>query len=184
MTIVAVTTGLALIIHDRITELTVGGVGTIKAAAVQATSDAKDVADLKERVENQSATVDLVARQASKAKEISEEVAEQNKRAEQKLGTLNNAIDEATATLGDLKSVIEFTKTVVAAQNDDRKAFDKLRQWADDKSNPFSTKAEQAWNTIFSDHTKPFYSSGFTGIWKDGFDPSNLDASIKRLCSV
>jgi len=120
MTIVAVTTGLALIIHDRITELTVGG------------------------------------------------------GAEQELGTLSNAIDEATATLGDLKSVIEFTKIVVAAQNDDRKAFDKLRQWADDKSNPFSTKAEQAWNTIFSDHTKPFYSSGFTGIWKDGFDPTNL----------
>jgi hypothetical protein len=46
MTIVAVITGFALIIHDRITELTVGGVGTIKAAAVQATSDAKAVSDL------------------------------------------------------------------------------------------------------------------------------------------
>jgi hypothetical protein len=174
VTIVAVTTGLALIIHDRITELTVRGVGTIKAAAVRAISDAKSVADLKEREENQSATVDLVAGQASKAKEVSEEVAEQNKRAEQKLGALDNAINKATATLGELKSAAEFTMTVVAAQNDDRTAFDKLRKWADDKTLPFSTKAEQAWNTIFADHTKPFYIGGFTVSWKDGFDPSKL----------
>ena len=82
--LIAVFAGLVLIFQDRITELTVKGVGTIKAATEQIQTDAKTVADLKERVENQSATVNLVAKEASKAKEISEEVAEKNRQAAEK----------------------------------------------------------------------------------------------------
>ncbi len=49
---IAVFSGLALILQDRITELTVQGVGTIKVATKQVESDAQAVSDLKERVEN------------------------------------------------------------------------------------------------------------------------------------
>ena len=126
--------GLALILQERITELTVKGVGTIKTAAQQVTSDARTVAELKERVENQSATVDLVAKEASKAKALSEEVADKNRIAEDKLETLDKAINKANSTLEELEAVTEFTMTVVAAQNDDRKAFDELSHWAADKA--------------------------------------------------
>ena len=172
--LIAVFVGLVLILQDRITELTVKGVGTIKAVTEQVQTDAKTVADLKERVENQSATVDLVAKEASKAKELSEEVADKNRRAEEKLNTLDEAITKANATLTNLDAATEFTMTVVAAQNDDRNAFDTLKRWSEDKNNPFSSKAAQAWSTIFESHNEPMYSSGFTVPWNEGFDPSKL----------
>lgn len=171
---IAVFSGLALILQDRITEFTVQGVGTIKAATQQVESDAKAVSDLKERVESQSATVDLVAKEASKAKALSREVADKNKRAEEKLAVLDDAIKKANETLTDLNLASEYTLTVSAAQNDDRKAFDKLKEWSEDKNNPFSSKAAQAWHSIFESHNESIYRSGFTIPWKEGFDPSQL----------
>jgi hypothetical protein len=172
--LIAVFAGLALVLQDRLTELTVKGVGTIKSATEQVQTDAKTVADLRERVENQSATVDLVAKEASKAKAISEEVAEKNRRAEEKLDTLDQAIAKANAALARLDAATEFTMVVVAAQNDDRTAFDTLKKWSGDKSNPFSARAQQAWNTVFESHSQPMYLSNLTVPWAEGFDPSRL----------
>ncbi len=172
--LIAVFAGLALILQDRITELTIKGVGTIKSATQQVQSDAKTVAELKERVENQSATVDLVAKEAFKAKAISEEVAEKNRRAEEKLDTLDEAITKANAALADIDATTEFMMTVVAAQNDDRKAFDKLKEWSEEKNHRFSSRAEQAWNTIFENHNKLYSISGFKVPWSEDFDPSKL----------
>lgn len=166
--------GLALVLQDRITELTVKGVGTIKTVVQQVTSDAQTVTELKERVENQSATVDIIANEASKAKALSEEVADKNKRAEEKLETLDKAITKANTTLDELEAITEFTMTVVAAQNDDRNAFDKLKIWAEDKAYCFSGRAQQAWNTIFEEHSKPYSVGGFKVPWAEGFDPSKL----------
>lgn len=179
--LVAVFAGLALVLSDRITELSVKGVGTIKAAAQQAESDASTVSDLKKRVESQSATVDLVAQQAKKAEELSQEASEKNEKAEAKLKTLDEAIAKASKTLESLESVTEYTKTVVAAQNDDREAFDTLEAWSKDKSHPFSEEAGQAWSTVFESHNKPFSTSGFTVPWNEGFDPSVL--TLPQLAS-
>lgn len=172
--LISVFAGLALILQDRATELTVKGIGTIKAATQQAQSDAKTIAELTERVENQSAIVALVAKDASKAKEISEEVADKNRRAEEKLNTLDEAITKANTALADLETATEFTMTVVAAQNDDRKAFDKLKEWSKEKNYRFSSRAAQAWNTIFENHNKPFFFSDLTVPWIEGIVPSNL----------
>ncbi len=172
--LIAVFVGLVLFFQDRVTELTVKGVGTIKAVTQQIQSDAKAVAELKERVENQSATVDLIAKEASKAKTISEEVAGKNKLAEEKLDTLNKAIAKVNDTITDIDAETEFIKTVIAAQNDDREAFDKLKKWAEEKDHRFSSRALQAWNNIFEDHSKPFYFSGLKMPWIEGFDPLKL----------
>lgn len=61
----AVFAGLALVVSDRITELSMKGVGTIKAAAEQASADANEISALKNRVEAQSATVDLIAKDSA-----------------------------------------------------------------------------------------------------------------------
>jgi hypothetical protein len=175
--LIAVFAGLFLILQDRVTELTVKGIGTIKAATAQVQSDANTVAELKKRVEDQSATVDLVAKEALKAKEISENVADKNRQAEEKLLTLNEALTKANASLAKLDAATEFTMTVLAAQNDDRSAFDNLKKWSVDKNNSFSSKADQAWNTIFESHCTPMYSGGFTIPWENGFDPSKLNLS-------
>jgi F0F1-type ATP synthase epsilon subunit len=164
--------GFGLIMQDRITELTFEGVGTIKAATEQAQSDADTITYLKGRVENQSVTVDLVAKEASKAKKISEEVAENNRRAEEKLYTLDEAITKANATLANLDATTEFTMIVLAAQTDDRKAYDMLKKMSEDTNNRFSSIATNAWNTIYESHNKLMYTSGLTVPWNKGFNPS------------
>ena len=171
---IAVFAGLALILQDRITELTVKGVGTIKAATKQVESDAKTVSDLKERVENQSSTVDLIAKEASAAKKISEEVSNKNKQAEIKLETLDNAISKASNMLSDLDDATEYTMTVLSAQNDDRKAFDKLNEWSKNENHRFSSNASKAWIAIFESHNKSIYTSGFTVPWTEGTDPTKF----------
>ena len=41
---------------------------------------------------------------------------------------------QASAALSDIKSDAEFTRTIMAAQNDYRNALDELQQWAQDKA--------------------------------------------------
>ena len=53
--------GIALSIEDRITEI-VSPFGKLTASTEEATADAQTISQLKTRVENQSATVDLVPR--------------------------------------------------------------------------------------------------------------------------
>lgn len=165
--------GLALIFQDRLTELTVAGIGTIKASAEQAVVDATTVSNLKSRVENQSATVDLVATQASAAKALALQAEKQTKQATQKLEGLDKAISEANATLAQLRSEADFTQLVVSAQNDDRGAFYKLEQLSEDQSNPLSARAGQAWVTVFNAHSPAIYQS-YSVQWKPGVDPSKL----------
>ena len=47
-----------------------------------------------------------------------------------KLDELDSSIHAANTALVDIKSASDFTQTVVAAQNDDRKAFDQLEKLA------------------------------------------------------
>jgi hypothetical protein len=75
--------GFGLLLSDRITEFNIPNFGTIKAATQQATVDAETITKLKERVENQSATVDLIASQASKAQRLAEIADTQTKKADQ-----------------------------------------------------------------------------------------------------
>jgi len=65
--------GTTVLVSDRLVELTVEGVGTVKAAARQAVADAEAIAALKDRIVDQGATVDLVARKASEAEKLAED---------------------------------------------------------------------------------------------------------------
>lgn len=74
----AIFVGSFLVLQERVTELTVKGIGTIKSAAEQASADANLIADLKSRVEAQSATVNLVAKEAADAKQLVNDLSEKN----------------------------------------------------------------------------------------------------------
>lgn len=93
---------------------------------------------------------------------------------EKKFKILNVDLKKARETVNDLKVISDFTMTVIAAQNDDRKAFDKLKSWAVEKSFSRSAEAEQAWIKILDEHASPFYTSGFNVPWAAGIDPSKL----------
>lgn len=61
----AVFVGMFFTLHDRAIEIIFPKIGSIKAAAEQVTADAKEVSDIKKRIEAQSATVDLIAKEAA-----------------------------------------------------------------------------------------------------------------------
>jgi hypothetical protein len=178
--LLALFSGAFLIVQDRATEITVKGIGTIKAAAEQASIDAQVVRDLRERIEAQSATVDLVAQQATSAKQLGEELSQKAQVADKKLAKLDTALATAQSRVGELQEVTEFTKTVLAAQNDDRKAFDRLGTWAGDPKFRFRSEAEAAWATVLDEHAKSLYMSGFTVPWRQGVDPTKFGINDLR----
>src|SRR5205823_1006244 len=149
-------------IQERITGLE-SPFGKLSAATEKATADAQTISQLKERVENQSATVDLVATQAAKAKDLSETATTQVSEAQHKLEALDKTFHAASETLANLKEEEEFRGLVIAAQNDDRASYDKLAKIAVDKSSRFAQMAANAYRTINDSHTVGMYSSGFQG---------------------
>jgi hypothetical protein len=178
--LVAVFAGVFLLVQERATEITIKGVGTIKAAAEQASVDAQVVAEVRKRIEAQSATVDLVAQQVANARRLGEELADKGRAAEKKLGELDQALAVAHSKVGELEAITEFTRTVLAAQNDDRRAFDRLEVWANDAAFRRRSEAAAAWATILDQHAKPFFLSGFTVPWKEGVDPATFGLAELR----
>lgn len=179
--LVMVFVGIFLLVQERATEITIKGVGTIKAAAEQASVDAQAIAEVRKRIEAQSSTVDLVAQQATKAQRLGEELSEKTRSAEKKLGDLDQALVLARRKVDELQGITHFMRTVLAAQNDDRRAFDQLEVWANDPGFPLRAEAGSAWATILDQHAKPFFASGFTVPWKQGVDPSKFTlADLKR----
>jgi hypothetical protein len=172
----------ACLISDRITLLDIPKIGTLHAVTKQALADAQDVATLKTRVESQSATVDLVAAQATKATELGETASAQIKQAEQRLSLLNNSISEARTTLDSLEQEEEFMFVVLAAQNDDRASFDKLWEFSRRQDYRFASIALQAWVTILDAHASAISSIFPPVSWLSGVDPSKL--SLTQLSTL
>lgn len=121
--IVAIFYGAFLSLQDRAIELSVNSVGTIKAAAEEASLDAQEISKIKQRVENQSATIDLVASKAA----------------------------EADLKIHQIGQLISFQSTIISAKNDDRNSFNRLEEWSKDKSFPFYVEAGKQWRKLRDD---------------------------------
>ncbi|MBI3811102.1 MAG: hypothetical protein HY283_02695 [Nitrospirae bacterium] len=173
----AILAGFLLIINERAVEITIGKVGTIKAAAQQALVDAQQIAEIRKRIEAQGATVDLVAKEAADAKRLTKGLSRENEFAEKKLKELSSAVKNSSSAVEELQAYTKFNSAVLAAQSDNRPAFDQLVKWAMDKSSQFSATAEQAWVAVMDSHESLFMSSGFKAPWKEGVDPSKLSLS-------
>ncbi len=109
-----------LILHDRAIEFSINKVGTIKAAAQEAVIDAQEISKIRQRVENQSATIDIVA----------------------------NKAHEVDLKLQETDKTLLFQRTIFAAQNDDRKSFDQLKIWSKDLLFPYHAEAEKQWQFL------------------------------------
>lgn len=94
LVIFSIVAGLALTFHERAIEITFGKVATLKAAAQQATTDAKEIAAIRQRVEAQAATLDLVAKESADAKRLLDGLREENKKADEKLKLLEQKTSE------------------------------------------------------------------------------------------
>ncbi len=94
LVIFSIVAGLALTFHERAIEITFGKVATLKAAAQQATTDAKEISVIRQRVEAQAATLDLVAQASADAKRLLDGLREENKKADEKLKLLEEKTSE------------------------------------------------------------------------------------------
>jgi hypothetical protein len=106
-------------------------------------------------------------------REIQKEIDAQKALLAEDMRKLNEGLTNSKEVLADLQRESQFYSTVLAAQADDRRAFDQLKAWSTDKNNPFSARAEAAWSAIFKSHNAPMYTS-FYVPWKAGIDPSKL----------
>jgi len=102
------------------------------------------------------------------------------KDAEQRLKAVDSELNEAKKVIANLKASEEYITTVIAAQNDDRLAFDRLKTWANDPKFSRRSDALQAWSKVIDDHASPFVRSGYSVPWKEGIDPSRLSLSELR----
>lgn len=168
--IVAVCAGIFVAFQDRLAAVTVKHIGTINAAVQQATRTAQDVASIKDRIEAQSATVTLVA----------SEVTRKNDEATAKLAALDQAIQQGQRAVAELQAYTLFNARVLAAQNDDRHAYDQLWQWREDETYPFRQAAAQAVQTIMDHHNPMLMSTGFSVPWKAEVDPQQLSVDQLR----
>jgi len=175
--------GIFMMLQDRAIEISLKGVGTIKAAAEQATTDAAAIADVKKRVEAQGATVDLVAKSAQEAKALVAELEKKNKSTGEKLLRLDNTMNEAAQALKSIEQTTEFTTTLLAAKNDNWEAFSQLLAWSKDKSYPLRQTATSAYVKIRISYAGRITEPAYINInWNDGVDPATLPlAALEKI---
>jgi len=110
-------------------------------------------------------------------KQISVKVAPRIHSAEERLNNIQGTLGNATDEINLLSVLSEFTVTIIKAQNNDRKSFDKVRVWASDKDFKLSQAARGVWEKILDEHASPIFLSGFTVPWLPGVVPEKLSFS-------
>ena len=164
----------AFIFGDRITEVSLPGLGTIKTAAIKATADADVITELKKSSEDK---LEAVVKEAADAKQLVDALSEKNSKAEEKLSQLNKSINEGNLAVKELQLSTQFNTTILAAQNDNRPAYDQLLAWAKDSSIPFQNASAQAVQTIMDQHHPAGHRTGFSVPWNEGVEPQKLSLS-------
>ena len=98
--------GLAITLLDRIVEIPLFGWGSIKTVTEQALIDAGEIKKIKERVENQSATIDIIAMKSREIENLYTSLLEKNEQA-------NNRMKEFELFLKDSQESLELSMDVL-----------------------------------------------------------------------
>jgi len=105
------------------------------------------------------------------------EIAKKTAEAGEKLSDIQQTVIKASSSMSELETMSEFMMTVLAANNDDRKAFDRLEVWSKDESYRFKTEAKRVWVSILDAHSSLLVMSPGDVPWREGRDPSKLNLS-------
>jgi hypothetical protein len=134
MVIVAAVIGLALVFNERAVEVTFGKVASLKAAAQQATADASEIAAIRQRVEAQAATLDLVAKASADSRTLLDKLKDANEAADKKL----KLIEDKTASIvqlpdGRIKmgALISGTPSLLQTKFDKMNELGTAKNWAE-----------------------------------------------------
>jgi hypothetical protein len=164
-------------LSDRAVEISMAGIGKIKAAAERATIDANAIESLRQRVEAQSATVDLVANSASEARKLAGELSVRIKTTDSKLAEVDKAMQDARHSIAEVESVTNFAAVLIAAESDDWEAFHQIAQWADDIKHPLHDVALKALVKIRISFATPVTRGYVNAQWREGVDPAKMSLS-------
>ena len=162
--------GVVLILHERLESLSISRAG-LNMVLQQAKEDASDIASIRERVANQSATIDRVANEATEAKGLAEE-------AKGKLTKVESTLNASEQSLLHLQEIITFTMTLNSAQTDDRKAFEQLEEWSSDSSYPYHETAKRTHHEILRKYNEPIHIN-----WQYPF-PDEVDTDSLSLLEL
>jgi hypothetical protein len=99
------------------------------------------------------------------------------KAAEDKVKSLDEQVGKTETSVRELKTLSDFAATMVAAQYNDRAAFDQLRIWADDKSYPSQNSAAQAVRKILEDHDPAILRAPVPPPWRYSY----RDAGVYKI---
>jgi len=97
-----------LILEERIVEVTYKDVLSIKTSVNSVESDAKAISEIRKQIENQRATIDLVATDAQNAKRLSEQASNKLVTADKKLKYLDDAIYRANVANTRLSLLVKI----------------------------------------------------------------------------
>jgi len=139
--VVAVGAGLALLLLDKISELSfkVFGTGTtIKTKLEQAVSDADEISMIKSQVLAHSQAIKGAVAVASEVQRTSVQ--------------LSSKLAEAEKTLVRMDTNNAIVELIMAAQANDRWAWDKLAILGSDTNSPFAARLMAAWQAIEESH--------------------------------
>ena len=165
--------GYLIISVDSTTEADFGKLGSLHKVVTQATGDAQAISSVKALVDSQSATISLVADRAQESFNLSKASEAQLSAIERRSADLSELIQNAKQDLSSLKKQIMFSNEVLAANSDDRAAFDRIKTRAGFPSGPFYAQAIATLLAVVNAHNGPF-GNQFPSNWADGKTPDKL----------
>jgi hypothetical protein len=134
-----------------------------------------ELAKVEVRVRTVTEKLDSLSNDQEFLAKLTDELSAKTNTAETKLRDINATLASARSQLQEINRISEFTRTVIAAQNDSRRAFDQLETWANDAAFPMREEALAAYSTVLDEHAQPMYLSGFSVPWKEGVDPAKMN---------
>jgi len=140
--------GIALILSDRIAEVSFMKIAQVKANVRQVKTDSEEVSKMKDAVKGYE----------QEAKRLAGEIDRLTKASEQQAGSIKIQAER-------FEGMSEFQKVATAAQANDREAFDQLGKWSTDENFPLREQSRNAWISVMDSHE---------GIV---FEPSPIDVS-------
>jgi hypothetical protein len=121
-----------------------------------------------------SKALDIAKTAAKDANEARTQTVAYAAEVKQKLTETDSALRKAKENLSNLESYSQYYAVVIAAQGEDRIAYDQLGKLAADNSFPFRVHAYQTYQKIRDDHSQIIFDSKLPLIWKEGVDPNKL----------
>jgi|GEM_PF-2490780 len=105
-----------------------------------------------------------------------EDMAQKIIKADVKSLEMDAQIRNANETIKNLDLYSQYYLIVLAAQGENRMAYDQLYKWSKDVNSPFRPMASNIYAKIMDDHSnfRSIFASGFEVHWKEGVDPSKL----------